>query len=268
MPPEAGPVTGDRLEGWRVLVPRAAHQAGDLSGWLRRYGARPREVAMIAVRPPLDASPLDRALTRLREGAYAWVVFTSTNAVRAVVRQMTAQGLDPRLLRTVRVAAVGERTAAALLRLGVRADLVPDGEQSAEGLLRSWPPYDAAARARPVLLPRSDIARDTLDRGLRQRGWQCQAVTAYRTVPAAPPPARLIAEITRGGFDAVAFTSSSTVRNLLALTTPPPTTVIAAIGRQTAHTVREHGLRVHTVALRPSAHELAAALARYAAAHR
>lgn len=133
MPPEAGPVTGDRLEGWRVLVPRAAHQAGDLSDRLRGYGARPQEVAMIAVRPPLDASPLERALTRLREGAYAWVVFTSTNAVRAVVPQMTAQGLDPRLLRTARVAAVGERTAAALFRLGVRVDLVPDGEQSAEG---------------------------------------------------------------------------------------------------------------------------------------
>ena len=245
-----------------MLVPRAAHQAGSLSESLRAYGAVPHEIATIAIRPPEDGAPLRRELARLREGAYAWIVFTSANTVDAVA----AHGWDTRMQERVRVAAVGDRTAAALARLGTRVDLVPSGEQSAEGLLRCWPPPDTAgAGSAAVLLPRSDIARDTLERGLRRLGWRCRAVTAYRTVPADPPPGHVVAEIADGGFDAVAFTSSSTVRTLVALAVPPPSTVVAAIGRQTAETARRCGLQVHTVASRPSAAELAAALARYAA---
>ena len=40
-----------------------------------------------------------------------------------------------------------------------------------------------------VLLPRADIATETLAAGLRERGWEIDDVTAYRTVRAAPPPA-------------------------------------------------------------------------------
>ncbi|MEU6038407.1 uroporphyrinogen-III synthase [Actinomadura sp. NPDC047616] len=255
-----------RLDGWHVLVPRAAHQAGELSRCLRRYGAVPWEVAMIAVEPPRCVASLDRALTRLREGAYAWVVFTSVNSVLAVGRRLAAHGLDGRALNTAKVAAVGDRTAAELVRLGVRVDLVPGGEQSAEGLLACEALRRAPDAPGRVLLPHSDIARDTLAVGLSERGWQCDAVVAYRTVAAAAPPADVVTAIADGRFDAVAFTSSSTVRNLLALAAaPPPSTVIAAIGRQTAETAREHGLRVHAIARRPSAGELVAALAGYAA---
>ncbi|GAA4150987.1 uroporphyrinogen-III synthase [Actinomadura keratinilytica] len=266
MQPVSGAPPCGRLDGWHVLVPRAAHQAGELSRWLRRYGAVPWEVAMIDVEPPRCLAPLDRALARLREGGYAWVVFTSANAVRAVGERLAARGLDGRALNTARVAAVGDRTAAELVRLGARVDLVPGGEQSAEGLLACEALRPAPGAPGRVLLPRSDIARDTLAAGLSERGWRCDAVVAYRTVAAAPPPADVVTAVADGRFDAVAFTSSSTVRNLLALAAaPPPSTVVAAIGRQTAETAREHGLRVHAIARRPSAGGLAAALAGYAA---
>ncbi|WP_067828411.1 uroporphyrinogen-III synthase [Actinomadura kijaniata] len=252
------------LDGWRVLVPRAAHQAPELSRWLRRHGAAVRELPAIAVEPPPDVAPLDEALARLRSGGFAWVVFTSANTVHAVHRRCVVHGWDVREAIAADVAAVGERTAAALARLGVRTDLVPDGEQSAEGLVRSWP----AARAGRVLVPCSDLARPVLTEGLTGAGWRCERVVAYRTVPAAPPSPATAAAIAGGGFDAVAFTSSSTVRNLVAFAAPPPSTVVAAIGRQTASTAREHGLRVRVVAPRPAARELAAALARYAVSGR
>jgi uroporphyrinogen III methyltransferase/synthase len=81
-------------------------------------------------------------------------------------------------------------------------------------------------------------------------------------VRAAPPPAPIREAIKGGGFDAVLFTSSSTVRNLIGIAGKPhQLTVIAAIGPQTAKTAAEFGLRVDVTAEQPSATELVDALA-------
>jgi uroporphyrinogen III methyltransferase/synthase len=80
---------------------------------------------------------------------------------------------------------------------------------------------------------------------LTELGWEVEDITAFRTVRAAPPPAATREAIKTGGFDAVLFTSSSTVRNLVGIAGKPHhTTVVAAIGPQTAKTAAEHGLRV------------------------
>jgi uroporphyrinogen III methyltransferase/synthase len=91
-------------------------------------------------------------------------------------------------------------------------------------------------------------------------------VTAYRTVRAAPPPAPIREAIKGGGFDAVLFTSSSTVRNLIGIAGKPhAVTAVAVIGPQTAQTAAEYGLRVDVTAPRPSATALVDALAEHGA---
>ena len=115
-----------------------------------------------------------------------------------------------------------------------------------------------------VFLPRADIATETLVAGLIELGWEVDDVTAYRTVRAAPPPAETREAIKTGGFDAVLFTSSSTVRNLVGIAGKPhQTTVVACIGTQTAATAEEHGLRVDVMASVPSVAALAEALAEH-----
>jgi uroporphyrinogen III methyltransferase/synthase len=100
-----------------------------------------------------------------------------------------------------------------------------------------------------VFLPRADIATDTLVAGLGELGWEVEDITAYRTVRAAPPPAATREAIKSGGFDAVLFTSSATVRNLVGIAGKPHlSTVVACIGPQTAKTAQEHGLRVDVLA--------------------
>ena len=125
-------------------------------------------------------------------------------------------------------------------------ELVPTGEQSSLGLLDEFPPYDDIFDpVNRVLLPRADIATETLAEGLRERGWEIEDVTAYRTVRAAPPPAHTREMIKTGGFDAVCFTSSSTVRNLVGIAGKPHArTIVACIGPKTAETAAEFGLRV------------------------
>ncbi|MQA94269.1 MAG: bifunctional uroporphyrinogen-III C-methyltransferase/uroporphyrinogen-III synthase [Streptosporangiales bacterium] len=258
------------LFGWRVLVPRTKEQSGALMEQLRSYGAVPEQVPTISVEPPRTPQQMERAVKGLVTGRYQWVAFTSTNAVRAIRERFEEYGLDARAFAGVKVAAVGEQTAAALVAFGIQPDLVPDGQHSSEGLLEVWPPYDPDLDPlERVLLPRADIATETLVAGITELGWEVEDVTAYRTVRAAPPPAPTREAIKGGGFDAVLFTSSSTVRNLVGIAGKPhAATVIGVIGPQTAKTAEEFGLRVDVHASRASASVLAAELATYGAAHR
>ncbi|MEU4263203.1 MULTISPECIES: bifunctional uroporphyrinogen-III C-methyltransferase/uroporphyrinogen-III synthase [Streptomycetaceae] len=258
------------LFGWKVLVPRTKEQAASLSDQLRSYGAVPHEVPTIAVEPPRTPQQMERAVKGLVTGRYEWIAFTSVNAVKAVREKFEEYGLDARAFAGIKVAAVGEQTAAALVDFGVKPDLVPSGEQSAAGLLEDWPPYDPVFDPIDrVFLPRADIATETLVAGLIELGWEVDDVTAYRTVRASPPPADTREAIKGGGFDAVLFTSSSTVRNLVGIAGKPHNvTVIACIGPATAKTAEEHGLRVDVLSPEPSVHKLAQALADFGAQRR
>jgi uroporphyrinogen III methyltransferase/synthase len=258
------------LFGWRILVPRTKEQAGSLSRRLRGFGGVPEEVPTISVEPPRNPLQMDKAVRGLVEGRYEWIAFTSVNAVKAVREKFEEYGLDARAFSGLKIAAVGDKTAAAIADWGLRADLVPSGEQSAAGLLADWPEYDELLDPiNRVFLPRADIATENLVAGLIDLGWECDDVTAYRTVRAAPPPAPVRDAIKTGKFDAVVFTSSSTVRNLVGIAGKPhPSTVIAVIGPATAKTAEEHGLRVDVMAPKPDVDELVDALADFGAARR
>ncbi|MFW0785996.1 bifunctional uroporphyrinogen-III C-methyltransferase/uroporphyrinogen-III synthase [Gordonia sp. CPCC 206044] len=255
------------LYGWTVLVPRTKDQAGDMSERLRTHGAIPKEVPTIAVEPPRSPAQMERAVKGLVDGRYQWVVFTSTNAVRAVWEKFAEFGLDARAFSGVKIACVGEATADKVRTLGIQPELVPSGEQSSLGLLEDFPPYDDVFDpVNRILLPRADIATETLSEGLRERGWEIDDVTAYRTVRAAPPPAETREMIKTGGFDAVCFTSSSTVRNLVGIAGKPHArTIVACIGPKTAETATEFGLRVDVQPENASVPELIDALAEHAA---
>jgi uroporphyrinogen III methyltransferase/synthase len=254
------------LFGWRVLVPRTKDQAGEMSERLRAYGAVPVEVPTIAVEPPRSPAQMDRAIKGLVTGRYGWIVFTSVNAVRAVREKFTELGLDARAFAGVKVACVGEQTADAVRAFGIAPELVPSGQQSSEGLLADFPPYDDVFDPIDrVLLPRADIATETLAAGLKERGWEIDDVTAYRTVRAAPPAASVREAIKGGGFDAVCFTSSSTVRNLVGIAGKPHAkTVVAVIGPATAASAQEFGLRVDVQPDTAAVGPLVDALAEYA----
>ncbi|RBY91539.1 bifunctional uroporphyrinogen-III C-methyltransferase/uroporphyrinogen-III synthase [Blastococcus sp. TBT05-19] len=254
------------LFGWRVLVPRTKDQAGDMSDRLRAYGAVPVEVPTIAVEPPRSPAQMDRAIKGLVTGRYGWIVFTSVNAVKAVREKFVELGLDARAFAGVKVACVGEQTAQAVRDFGIVPEMVPSGEQSSNGLLADFPEYDDVLDPiNRVLLPRADIATETLAAGLVERGWEIDDVTAYRTVRAAPPAASVREAIKGGGFDAVCFTSSSTVRNLVGIAGKPHAkTVVAVIGPATAASAQEFGLRVDVQPETAAVAPLVDALAEYA----
>lgn len=259
------------LYGWNVLVPRAKAQAGPMSTRLASHGAIPIEVPTISMEPPRSPAQMERAVKGLVDGRYQWIVFTSVNAVNAVWEKLREFGLDARALAGVSVAAVGEKTAQAVRDLGITPELLPKAKaRNAAGLVEVFPPYDEDLDpVDRVLLPRADIATDTLVDGLIDLGWSVEDVVAYRTVRAAPPSQDIRDMIKSGGFDAVCFTSSSTVKNLVGIAGKPHTrTIIACIGPMAAKTAEEHGLRVDVMPEVAGVPELVDALAEHVAALR
>ena len=254
------------LYGWKVLVPRTKEQAGAMSKLLRGYGAIPTEVPTIAVEPPRTPAQMERAVKGLVDGRYAWIIFTSANAVKAVWEKFSEHGLDARHFGGVKIACIGPVTADAVRAFGINPELVPEGDQTTEGLLKEFAPYDDLLDpVGRVLLPRADIATEVLAAGLQEKGWEVDDVTAYRTVRASPPPAEIRDAIKSGGFDALLLPASSPVRNLVGLAGKPHArTVVAAIGPRTAETATEFGLRVDVQPAQATVADQVEALAEYA----
>ncbi len=234
------------LYGWRVLVPQTREPDAAMLERLRRHGGIPETVRTIAVEPPRSPAQMERSVKGLVDGRYQWLVFTSTNAVKAVWEKFAEFGLDARAFSGVRIACVDAATVAAVRELGIEPELASTKPESSAGLLTEFPEFDDVLDpVDRVLLPRADIATETLAAGLRDRGWEVDDVTAYRTVRASPPPAPIREAIKTGGFNAVCFTSASTVRNLVGIAGKPHArTIVACLGPKTAEAAREFGLRV------------------------
>lgn len=236
------------LFGRRIIVTRTREQASELVAGLEEAGASCFECSTINIEPVDDYRILDEALERIDE--YHWILFTSINAVHHFFKRLYAKGMDARDLKGPDIATVGKSTADLLLEYGINADLIPPvftGEGLAQSLL------DLGVEGRNILLPRAQTGREILPETLRGAGAQVTVAPIYRNVPPQGRKDELRAELERGKVDLVTFTSSSTVKNFLAMVAAENQqelerllsgVKIAAIGPITAKTVTDAGLKV------------------------
>lgn len=228
------------LEGRRILVTRAAHQAGKLSDALRELGAEPVEVPVLEIRPPADFAPLDRALRALN--SYDWLIFTSANAVRALVQRTAALGISFEKMATPQVAAVGEATALSVRDSGFTVALTPE-KYVAESLIDA---LAGQATGKTILLARAAVARDVIPDALRSAGAIVDVVDAYQNVIPETAP-ELLREALSEGIVAATFTSSSSVTHLAeaaraaGIDFPFAGVAAISIGPITSRTLREFG---------------------------
>jgi uroporphyrinogen-III synthase len=225
-----------KLEGVRVALTRAIHQADELARPLRALGADVILVPVIAIESIAHPEALRRAVAQCDE--YDWIVFSSSNAVLAFVAELLPR--TPRDCKA-RVAAVGEATRKAAELRGFQVALTPQ-QYVAEALVEAFPQHLHGQR---VLIPSAAITRDVIAPALRKRGAKVEVVEIYRNVIPANAEDKA-----RAAFQDppqwVTFSSSSAVDNLVALIGPSPITrsKIATIGPITSATVRKHGLTV------------------------
>lgn len=253
------------LWGRRVLVTRAARQAGALVEGLREFGAGVLTLPVLEFQPPTNPSLLSDAIQRLAKGQYDWVVLTSANAVSRLHDAIGSEGFDNRIFGGSRIACVGPATAAALADYGISVDLLPEDFQS-EGILRALSRTARISDAR-VLLPRAEVGRATLPEGLTEIGAQVDVVPVYRTTmpETAPDVAQSHVELS----DTITFTSPSSVTNLLHMLGPSGkdllrSRTLAAIGPITSGALLRQGLDASIVADAFTVDSLVAAIVNHA----
>ncbi len=240
------------LQGKNILITRAAGSGRELEELLRHHGANVVSMPTLVVQPPPDWAPLDQAIHDLQ--SFNWLILTSGNAVDSFWQRLWHHQRDGRALSHLKIAVVGEKTALHLQKWGLRADLIP-GEFVADQLLLEFPQDCQNLR---ILFPRvASGGREVLVQGLQQRGAQVTEVAAYETAcPQAIPPF-ILDYLRRGQIDVLTFTSSKTVVNCCQLFEQAApgqwqkwlkSSLIAAIGPQTARTCERYFQRVDMVA--------------------
>ncbi len=220
------------LHGVSVAVLRPRDQADSMMQNLRALGAEAIEYPVIEIAPPSSYEALDAAIEALPR--YDWLLFTSANGVAAFRERLQESPYDVRRIRA-KIAAIGPATRAAIEAMSLKVDLCPE-EYVAESLAAAM--QGEALGGKRVLLPQAAVARDTAPQALRDLGATVDVVAAYRTLPPQEHPGAF------PGADWIVFTSSSTVKNFLALAGPEAMKAakhVASIGPITSETLRKHG---------------------------
>ena len=217
----------------RVVVTRRAEQAPLFCEKLCAAGFTPLCFPTVQLEP-LPALALDAALAKIE--TFDWLLFSSGNAVDFFFRRLFELNLAPRLPRT---AVVGSATAQKLAEYHIRPDFMPrtfSGEALAAGL--------GDLTGQQILLPRARLGRPEIVAKLCSQGASVTEIPLYDTVTAVPDPGAL--DKLTAGFDAITFTSPSSVRGFLQITGARPTepAVVACIGPVTAQTAIENDMDV------------------------
>jgi hydroxymethylbilane synthase len=240
----------------RVLVTRAAEQADELLSALRGAGLDPVPVATIAVEFEPAGGDLDVAAARI--DTYDWVVITSANGAQAI---LNAGDRTSSSLGGPAWAAIGPATRSVLEHEGIEVRF-----QSSHSSGRAMAIELPVAVGDRVLVVRGDLADTQLADDLRTRGAEIDDVVAYRTREG-PERSRVLLRdaLAEGPIAAVAFTSGSTVRGLVALGRADSVDVVSipsvCVGPATADAARAAGFRVLAISPTPGTAALASAVA-------
>ncbi len=219
----------------RVVVTRPEAQAEALIDALVRTGATVVALPLIAAEPITTSPEITGACAHIDR--YDVVVVTSANGVECLVDRLAESGA--RMPVSTRICAVGDATARAASRRGLRIEVLPQ-RASGAAIVEALGPSVSGAR---VLCARARDARPELPEGLRAAGAQVDDVAFYVTVDVTPTPD---AVATAFPADVVVLTAPSAVRNALLVIGRQhlSATRIVTIGPTTSAAVRDAGLDV------------------------
>jgi uroporphyrinogen III methyltransferase / synthase len=257
------------LAGRTIVVTRASAQASEFVTALESYGASVIVCPTIEITDPESYARLDEAIDHLY--GYDWLIFSSINAVDFFLRRLAVRKREIGELDELKVCALGPATGEKLRQAQIHVDVVP-AEFKSEGAFTALTQFVGGReqlQGLNLLLPRAAVARDYLPKALEEAGARVDVVAAYRTVlPEHLDRGRLSAMLA-GSADCIAFTSSSTVKNLALLfdTHDLGETLkgltVACIGDIAASTAVEYGLQVNIQPTQSTVPELARAIAEH-----
>ncbi|HEV2389579.1 MAG TPA: uroporphyrinogen-III synthase [Nitrososphaerales archaeon] len=247
---KAQPVGARKLA--KVVITRSRKGNAELASRLEAIGLEPISVDTIEFLPPQDWSRVDASLRRL--GEFDWVLLTSPTGAEFFAGRMKALSLAVPWSGRPEVAAVGEKTSAALQKEGIRVGFVPS-EYLTKALAEQLP----KGQGDRLLLLRADIGDLELAAALERRGFQVTDLTIYRTSPVAGAEDESTRPALRDA-DAIVFASPSAVEAFMKRFVPGAASsemtrrlLAVCIGPVTAKAARDRGFerilspKTHTI---------------------
>ncbi|MEY3751171.1 MAG: hypothetical protein RLZZ186_1590 [Cyanobacteriota bacterium] len=197
------------LQSRTVAVTRAEQQLGEARRLFEQAGATVLDLPALVIGPPDEWGPLDDALAELDE--FHWLVVSSSNGVDAVEQRLERLGSClARRPQSLKIAAVGRKTAARLEALGAPADFVPP-QFVADSLIDHFPVSGWGLR---LLLPRVQSGgRTLLAEAFGEAGARVVEVAAYESRCPDSLPETTAAALAAGAVDAITFSSGKTVQH-------------------------------------------------------
>jgi uroporphyrinogen-III synthase len=225
------------LTGKTILITRAAGQSSQFTQLLQRQGATVVEMPALEIYPPSSWTALDGAIAQLH--TFNWLILTSVNAVDYFFERLMAQGKDSAALKTVKIAVVGQKTAARLVQRGVAPSCIPPSFV-ADSLVESFPDRPHLPQMK-ILFPRVETGgREVLVKEFTQSGAEVVEVAAYQSGCARSIDPKVAEALTQGKVEVLTFASSKTVEcfdQMVRAALPdwkPAQVCIASIGPQTS----------------------------------
>lgn len=208
---------------------------GALHGALRDLGCEPVSCVVLDEHPPADAAALRAAAESLEQ--FDWVICSSVRAVKAI-----ALARSRPWPANVRTAAVGARTADALVNAGAVPPPIVGDAGGAEAL---WATLSTLRwTGARVLLPADPGGRPVLGRSLRAAGARVEEVEAYRMMPRSDD--RIRADWAAAHPDAAVIASPKVAARLagaVGVDALNALTAIVAIGPATSAALTAAGVR-------------------------
>jgi uroporphyrinogen-III synthase len=250
------------LNGRRVAVTRAREQSPELAGKLAALGAEVLELPLITVSAEINKNDLVDVFTEL--GGYDWIIFTSANGVRYFFAEFHRIFDDIRSLGLLRVAAVGDTTAAAIRAEHIKVECQPK-VATAEALAADLIATGSLDSAK-ILVITGNLNRDELVTKLEEARAIVDRLQVYKTEKTDLSDDPVAADFRARGADAILFASSSAVQSFvdqaaaLKLAKDAIRPLAGSIGPQTTETMKKVGMPIDFTAKTPSLDSLVQAL--------
>ena len=254
------------LFGRRIAITRSTSQNSSMKSKLEELGAEVLELPLIEILPTEDRTLVAEAFTGI--ATYEWVIFTSANGAREFMRLFFLAYGDIRSFGPMRIACVGEATAAIFRAYSLEVELIPK-VSTAENLAQELVATDSLDSAN-ILVITGNRNREVLVSMLETVGHAIvDVLPLYDTDFCDISKAEDLEDFRNKGADAIIFTSSSTALSyieqeedlILEKTAQKP--VFFSFGPETSKTLKKNNLAVAAESDQPNMNSMVKVLISY-----
>lgn len=250
------------FSGRRIVITRPREQSLEWRLKFEALGANVIELPLIRVSKDVNLQTLAEVFQEL--GGYEWIIFTSVNGVKFFFEEFTRVFDDIRAFGLMRIAVVGEATAAAIREKHLRVEIQPKKASAAE-LAQTLIERESMDSAK-VLVITGNQNREELVAKLEEARAIVDCLPVYKTEETDLSTNPIATDFRQHGAEAILFASPSAVQSFfdqaaaLKLAPKAKRPITGSIGPSTTAAMKQLGLPVDFEATDASLDSLIASL--------